>query len=121
LSTAIQERNLFSLLAKKYLAQVYERTERLAEARDALRVRKNVAAPMHGGLPIYLDTEYQSIMREVAIEYGIKLVEASQELDKDPSVYLDNCHPNEVGHAIIARLLYEAVKDILNTQKSAGF
>lgn len=92
----------------------------MAEAREVLRAEKYMAAPMHGGLPVYLDTEYQSIMRNVANAYGIKLVEASQELDKDPSLYIDNCHPNDLGHEIIARLLYKAVKDIMDLQKSSS-
>ena len=71
-------------------------------------------------MAIHLDTEYQQIMRIVANEYGIKLVEGSQVLENDPSIYLDFCHPNEVGHKIIGHLLYDAVKDILNNQKSAG-
>lgn len=120
LSTAVREHNLFSLLAQKYLAQAYERMGRLAEARETLQVEKNVAAPMHGGLPVYLDTEYQSIMRDVAHDYSVNVVEASQELDKDPSVYLDNCHPNELEHAIIAHLLHEAVNDIMDLQRSAS-
>lgn len=108
------------MLAKKYLGLAYERTGRLAEAKEILRAKQFVAVNAHGATPVYLDVEYQQIMRTVANEYGIKLVEGSQELDKDPSVYLDNCHPNEVGHKIIAHLIDAAVRDILNKQKNAG-
>lgn len=66
-----------------------------------------------------MDAEYQRIMRTVANEYGIKLVEGSQELDKNPSVYLDNCHPDDVGHKIVGYLPYAAVREILNKQKNA--
>ena len=80
-----------------------------------------MAVTLRGGKAVYLDTEYHLIMRTVANEYGIKLVEGSQALEKDPSIYLDFCHPNEVGHKIIGHLLYEAVKDIVDLQKSARF
>lgn len=117
LSIALREQNHFSMLAQKYLALAYERTGRLAEAKEVLRAKQSVAVTLRGGKAVYLDTEYHLIMRTVANEYGIKLVEGSQALEKDPSVYLDNCHPNEVGHKIIGHLLYDAVKEILNKQR----
>ena len=120
LSIAAREKNHFSILAKKYLATAYERTGRLAEAKEVLRAKQTAVVGLHGATPIYLDIEYQQIMRTVANEYGIKLVEGSQALESDPGIYLDFCHPNEVGHKIIGHLLYDAVKDILNNQKSAG-
>ena len=120
LRIAVREKNHFSLVAQKYLALAYERTGRLAEAKEVLRAKHFVAVTLRGGMAIHLDTEYQQIMRTVANEYGIKLVEGSQALENDPSIYLDFCHPNEVGHKIIGHLLYDAVKDILNNQKSAG-
>ena len=119
LRIAVREKNHFSLIAQKYLALAYERTGRLAEAKEVSRAKQSAVVGLHGATPIYLDGEYQQIMRTVANEYGIKLVEGSQALEKDPSIYLDFCHPNEVGHTIIGHLLYGAVKDILNNQKSA--
>ena len=120
LRIAVGEKNNFSMLAQKYLALAYERTGRLAEAKEVLRAKQPAVVGLHGATPVYLDVEYQQIMRTVANEYGIKLVEGSHALENDPSIYLDFCHPNEVGHTIIGHLLYDAVKDILNNQKSAG-
>ena len=120
LRIAVREKNHFSLVAQKYLALAYERAGQLAEAKEVLRAKQPAVVGLHGATPIYLDGEYQQIMRTVANEYGIKLVEGSQALENDPNIYLDFCHPNEVGHEIIGHLLYDAVKDILNNQKSAG-
>lgn len=108
------------MLAQKYLALAYERTGRLAEAKEVIRAKPSVAVTLRGGRAVYLDTEYHQIMRTVANENGITLVEGSQALEKGPSIYLDFCHPNEVGHKIIGHLLFEAVKDILDGQKNAG-
>lgn len=119
LRIAVQEQNHFSTLAQKYLALAYERTGHLAEAQEMIRAKRNVAVTLRGGRAVYLDTDYHQIMRTVAKENGITLVEGSQALEKDPNIYLDFCHPNEVGHKIIGHLLYEAVKDIVDAQKSA--
>ena len=120
LNIAVREQNHFSMLAQKYSALAYERTGRLDKSKEVLRAKQSVAVTLRGGSAGYLDTEYQQIMRAVASEFGIKLIEGSQALENDPSIYLDFCHPNEVGHAIIGRLLYEAVRDIVDAQKNAG-
>jgi hypothetical protein len=51
-------------------------------------------------------------MEEVAREQNVKLVNARQSLDEDPTVYLDFCHPGAEGHRKIAYLLRDAINDV---------
>lgn len=67
---------------------------------------------MDGGHMIYLDAEYNKIMIDVAREFGIKVVDARPMLDANPDVFLDIVHPDAVGHAHIADLLLQAVKQV---------
>ena len=68
---------------------------------------------IEGEFPILLDTQYNRIMREVAEEYNVELVDAGSVLDQHPSNFLDECHPDEGGHQIIASLLSERIQKIL--------
>lgn len=104
--------NSSSDLARKYLAKVYEKQNALDNVKKAVRIRQPFSS-LHGGYPLYRDTEYNEIMRDVAREYGAKVVEAGRVLNEDPSLYLDECHPDERGHRIIAKLLYAAVQDLM--------
>lgn len=110
--------NPFSDLAKKYLALAYEKRGELEQAKR-LNKMNNPLSSVHGGYPLYRDVEYNEIMRSVAKEYDVKVVEAGRALDEDPSLYLDNCHPNERGHQKIAGLLHAAVNEILAKRDGA--
>jgi lysophospholipase L1-like esterase len=102
---ALNLQDPFTELARKYLATAYEK---LGADEDARRVAR-LDTPHPAGKVVYSDIEYNSIMRSVAKEYGVKVVEAGRVLDEDPSVYLDSVHPDGRGHRRIAELLQEAV------------
>jgi lysophospholipase L1-like esterase len=112
LEIAVNLKNPTSDLARKYLATAYEKRGDVEEGKRAAKLSPLLIS-VHGGYPIYQDSEYNDIMRSVAKEYGIKLVDAGSALDKDASVYLDNCHPDKNGHLWIANLLYPAVGQIV--------
>jgi len=112
LEIAVNLRNPTSDLARKYLATTYEKRGNVEEAKRVAKLSPLLIS-VHGGFPIYQDSEYNDIMRSVAKEYGIKVVEAGSALDKDASAYLDNGHPDKNGHLWIANLLYPAVSQIV--------
>ena len=112
LEISVNLKNPTSDLARKYLAMAYERRGDVEEAKRVARLSPLLMS-VHGGYPIYQDSEYNDIMRSVAKEHGIKVVEAGFALDKDASVYLDNCHPDKNGHLWIANLLYPAISQIV--------
>lgn len=104
--------NYSSDLARKFLANVYEKQNASDDIRKVVRINQpNVS--LHGGRVLYRDAEYNEIMRDVAREYGSMVVEAGRVLNEDPSLYLDNCHLDERGHRIIANLLHAAVQDLM--------
>ena len=65
-------------------------------------------------LPIS-DEEYNAVMRSVAKDHGVRVVEAGQALDEDPSMYLDSIHPDARGHQKIAELLHPTVTELLSS------
>jgi lysophospholipase L1-like esterase len=96
----------FSALARKYLAIAYEANGLSKKAKKVLMTKPSIS--LHGGLPIHLDTEYNEIMRDVAKEYHIEVVDAKSVLNQTPSLfYTDACHFNENAHKIIAKLIYK--------------
>jgi lysophospholipase L1-like esterase len=115
LKIAVSLHNLFSPLARKYLATAYEQLGNFEEAKKAMRLEHPFVSS-HGGDMLYQDIEYNEIMRSVGRQYGIRLVEIGQALDEDPSLYLDDAHPNEKGHEKIARLLLPVVKEIFQKE-----
>jgi hypothetical protein len=94
----------FSALAALYLAKAYSRLGRRAEAEQALSLR-NTLVSVHGGYPIVLDRDYNAIMREVAGQLGVPVVDAAAELSRTPGAYFDFCHFDAMGHEIVARLV----------------
>ena len=96
-------------LSRKYLALMYQNMGETEKA-DAIGRIDRQLEPIDGLTPIYLDTEYNSIMLEVGKEYGVTVVNAGPTLHADTKVYIDICHPDEVGHARIAELVLNAIK-----------
>jgi lysophospholipase L1-like esterase len=107
--------NPFSALAQKYLTIAYEQLGNFEEARKIMRLEHPFVS-LHGGDVLYQDVEYNEIMRSVGRQYGITLVEAGDVMDGDPSLYTDDCHPDEKGHEKIARLLLPAIKKIFEKE-----
>jgi len=118
LTIAVYLHNPYSDLARQYLARAYEKKGNPEEARRFVRL-SNPLASVHGGYPLFRDVEYNDIMRQVASEFHVKVVEAGRALDENPSLLLDNCHPNEQGHRMIAALLHAAVVEVMDRGGSA--
>lgn len=99
----------FSALARMYLAKAYEQKGLKEKAREVLFMNSAIAG-ITGGYPVVLETDYHRIMREIAAEHGIPIVEAARELNKTPDVYWDFCHFDERGHETVGRLVAEALE-----------
>jgi hypothetical protein len=99
----------FSALARLYLSKAYRQKGQPDMAREVLFMDDAVAG-VTGGYPLVLDTEYQGIMREIAAEHGIAIVDAVSELNKTPEVYWDFCHFDQRGHEIVGRLVAGAIE-----------
>ena len=107
---AIRNPNWFSDLARKYLSIAYEKQGLLEESEKILTITAVIS--LQGAYPIYLDTEYNQIMKQVAKDYNVKIIDAGRVLDQNNS-YLDICHPDIKGHQKIAHLLYDSLVEIL--------
>jgi lysophospholipase L1-like esterase len=99
----------FSLLARLHLAKAYAAANREGEAVRIRNVR-DVFGGVHGGYPIALDTEYHRVMREVAVRHDIVVIDAVSELEKMPEVYFDQCHFDNRGQDVVARLAVKAIE-----------
>lgn len=110
---AINLDNWFSDTARKYLATMLEHRGAVDEAQIVATLPASAARSAHGGRPLYLDSEYNDIMRSIGRAYGATIVEAGAALATDPSLYLDLCHPDERGHRLIALLLKSAIEPLL--------
>jgi lysophospholipase L1-like esterase len=109
-STAVTN-HVSGTLARKYLALTYEDMGAADKANLAGRVERQLE-PIDGLHVIHLDSEYNRIMLEVGQEFGIKVVDAREMLDAHPEQFIDLCHPDEAGHARIARLVLQAVREV---------
>jgi lysophospholipase L1-like esterase len=105
----------FSSLARLYMAKIYRLQGRTEEADTLLTVTPTRS--LHGGSPIYLDKEYNEIMKDVAQEYEVAVVDAARALEKSPSDYVDFCHFNTEGHRKIAHLLHARLEKLLSTKQ----
>jgi lysophospholipase L1-like esterase len=92
-------------LGRIYLSRAYRAMGKEGEAAEAVRAGKRMVSSQHGGRPIRLAREYNSIMREVANQYNISLVDGASVLETDPYVFIDFCHFASTGHRKVAELL----------------
>jgi hypothetical protein len=106
----------FSALARLYLAEAYRKAGRNGEADKVLVLDKAIAGTT-GGYPVVLDTEYHQIMREVAQEHGVVVIDAASELNKTPEVFWDFCHFDQQGHATVAKLVGAAMEEVIGQGK----
>lgn len=111
--------NAFAVLARIYLAEAYRR-QGLDNRANIVSILARPYASLHGGQPMYLDTKYNRIMREIADVYKVEIVDAGRVLDEYPSDYIDYCHPDSNGHKRIAKLLYERISEILSKKGGAS-
>ena len=102
------EENVYATLAAKYLSAAFDEKGLHEEARRIGRCK--FFRSLHGGNPVFLDTDYSSAMRDVASEYNVPLVDAASVLNAQPGVYSDFCHFDKTGHAIVAHALHDAIQ-----------
>jgi lysophospholipase L1-like esterase len=116
LKTSEMQFNSSHLLSRKLLAQAYERigdTVRMQEYRKPFRPHRR----FNGGDLIEFDSTYNDIMRDVAREQRVELVDGKAVLNAEPSVFFDSCHFDEAGHRRVAELLREYLLPILAQRK----
>lgn len=102
----------YSDLALPYLAKAYEaKGDKAAAARFAYSIYPIPA--IHGGPPERLDSTYNAIMRQVAAENHVEVVEGAEALARDPYLYIDVVHFNPAGHRIIAELVASRLRKVL--------
>lgn len=99
-----------SILARKYLADLYQQQNQLAES-NALRQIKKPFFSLHGGTPLFLDSEYEAIIQILASDYNIPLIEGGKALQEHPEYYMDICHFDTNGHLLLAKLIADVIKD----------
>jgi hypothetical protein len=98
-----------------YLGEVY-----LARARQQLGKGGEVLQEVRGrtGQLVFLDRDYNSIMKEVASQHDISVVDAASVLEADPYVFIDFCHFNSAGHRKVAQALAPVLAETLNHSPS---
>jgi lysophospholipase L1-like esterase len=106
----------FAMLMRLHLARAYEAVGRSAEAKR-VRIVDDLFAGLHGGQPIVLDSDYHRIMRDVAAQMDVTVIDAARELGKDPSMFFDNCHFDARGHEVVSGLVVDAIE---KAKASAG-
>lgn len=110
LRVASRDRN-FGDLARLSLSKAYAATGDTGHAGSIVEVPAYVS--LTGGRPIHTDAEYQRIMREVAEEHRLPLVDGARRLAESPGDYIDMCHFDAQGHRKIAELLLPTVRRVL--------
>ncbi|MDY6987425.1 MAG: SGNH/GDSL hydrolase family protein [Thermodesulfobacteriota bacterium] len=113
LRIAVRNHHTLSTLARIYLAKALDKHGSVDEASKAW-ILTNPFVSIHGGHTIRLDEEYNDIMKEVAEEYDLEVVDAGRVLDEDPSDYYDFCHFDANGHRKVAHLLSSRIVDMLS-------
>ena len=117
LKSVVDSENMFSDLARLYLAKAYEATGHPEIASNILTSQSQLS--LTGGRPVRLDKDYNRIMREVANKYGVLVIDAGKVLDERPTDYVDFCHFNAAGHRKVGRLLAEQISQILVGHQSS--
>jgi lysophospholipase L1-like esterase len=116
LIVAVRAHSMFSDLARIYLAKAYRaqgNTEKAAE----VAISPFPFRSLHGGYPVRSDTVYNDIMRQVASDYAVELVDGASVLDQHPLVYSDFCHFDVDGHRMVGELLARRISQILSDSK----
>jgi lysophospholipase L1-like esterase len=111
-SVLVRGKSMHADLGRIFLARAYREMGKDKEAAAALRDGDRMDF-LHGGNPLVPDWEYNAIMRDVAGEFNVPLVDAASVLEKDPYVYFDFCHFGSVGHRKVAELLAAELPEIM--------
>jgi lysophospholipase L1-like esterase len=101
-------RSSLKVLARKYLSIAYRATGRVEQAEQMQRVIPFYSA--HGGDLVLDGSVYNKIMRNVARDYKVPLVDAQSKLEQNPRVFFDEAnHFDAEGHEIVG----EMIRDVL--------
>lgn len=106
----------FATLSRIYLGRIYVKEGRTEEAEKILTAIPTRS--LHGGAPVHLDTDYNRIMKDVAAELAVDVIDAGRVLDENPSDYVDFSHFNTDGHRKIAHLLHDRLPVILSKRRA---
>lgn len=106
----------FGALARLALAQIYETAgEEQTKIDQILRYR--LVRSLHGGVVVRSDVQYSDIMRAVAIEEGVVLVDATPVLSDHPGFFVDECHFDAQGHRLVGELLASRISTLLSATR----
>jgi lysophospholipase L1-like esterase len=98
-----------AILARKYLSRAYMATKQSDKVMEAQAVREPFYS-LTGGYPIVEDSVYNEIMRDVARQYSVPLIDAKSRLEQSPWVFFDDAnHFDAEGHEIVGGLISEAL------------
>lgn len=111
LKVAVARNNLYSPLARISLAQVYRSQGNENEARRELREDRRKS--IFGGTVRYRDRNYHLIMREVAMELDVVLVDVEELLEDMPWLYQDECHFDAGGHEVVGEHLQGILEEVI--------
>jgi hypothetical protein len=103
----------YAVIAKRQLATLFRRS---GQPEPPLDFTGNGSS--HGAAPFYFDWEYSNVMRSVALEQHVPLVDGATLLNESPTTYYwDFCHFGEAGHARIADLLYRELDPFFHPRR----
>jgi len=108
LQSAVRSRQMFSDVARLYLSKALEEKGDRARAAQT-RIVRSFYESFSGGRVIRLDTDYNDIMRAVALENGIEVVDGASLLEQHPEDFVDFCHFAAPGHRRLGELLAERI------------
>ncbi len=109
---ASREPTVFRMLASIHLAQILREDGDTLQANNVLTFR-HPPFSLQGGYVLYRDSDYNAILREVASQFVVPVVDAGAVLDAHPWVYYDLCHFDTTGHRLVAEALVPALRQVL--------
>jgi lysophospholipase L1-like esterase len=109
LRVVVASKSMFADLGRIYLARVYAAKHDKGRATEILQSDSFLS--LHGGRFIRLDTTYNDIMKNVAADYGVEVVDGAAALDDRD--YIDFCHFDVDGHRKLGKLLAERISRVL--------
>jgi lysophospholipase L1-like esterase len=102
----------FKPLAHYELSKIYQAQADLDNARQEKKKAFEEARfeiEVMSGPPIRLDRAYQAVMRNVALQNKVPIIEAAEYFAQKPSHYRDFCHLDAEGHRWLAEVLYSQI------------
>ena len=97
----------FSLLAQKYLACAFDQQRNFAELEKVRHIKPFIS--VHGGYPLFLDSDYEAIMKKVSSDFNVPLIDGGAELLDHPEDYRDASHFDEHGHLLVAKAIAKVI------------